>query len=45
MQAVLQLLTTLRPLTTITAVAEVFKAAEEDRKTVQEKVAAEMDTL
>jgi hypothetical protein len=41
----MQLLTPLRSLGTVPAVAELFKAAEDDRKRAQEKVAAEMDTL
>ena len=41
----MHLLTPLKPLTTIVEVAEVFKAAEEDRKKVQEKVAYEMEIL
>ena len=41
----LLLLGPLRYLTTIVEVAELFKTAEEDRKRVQEKVAAEMDAL
>ncbi|GFZ43857.1 hypothetical protein JCM24511_01577 [Saitozyma sp. JCM 24511] len=43
--AVMQLLTPLRSLSTVPAVAELFKAAEDDRKRAQEKVAAEMDTF
>lgn len=39
----MQLLTPLKPLSTIVEVAEVFRMAEEDRKQVQEKVAVEMD--
>lgn len=42
-QVVLQLLIPLKSLTSILEVAELFKSAEEDRKQVQEKVAAEMD--
>lgn len=42
-QVVLQLLVPLKSLTSILEVAELFKSAEEDRKQVQEKVAAEMD--
>jgi hypothetical protein len=44
-QAVVHLLEPLRPLTTVAEVATVFKAAENDRKAVQEKVNAEMETL
>ena len=44
-QAVVHLITPLRPLNTIAEVAELFKSAEDARKTIQEKVAAEMDIL
>ncbi|ODN82005.1 hypothetical protein L202_02332 [Cryptococcus amylolentus CBS 6039] len=43
--AVTQLLTPLKPLSSVPAVAEIFKAAEADRKTIQEKAAVEMDTF
>ncbi|WVQ72512.1 hypothetical protein IAR50_002069 [Cryptococcus sp. DSM 104548] len=43
--AVTQLLTPLKPLLSVPAVAEVFKAAEADRKTIQEKAAVEMDAF
>lgn len=39
----MQLLGPLKSLSAVFEVAEVFKAAEEDRKQAQEKVAAEMD--
>lgn len=45
LSAVMQLLEPLRPLTTVSEVAAVFKAAESDRKAVQEKVNVEMETL
>ncbi|ORY20639.1 Vps53-like protein [Naematelia encephala] len=45
LSAVLHLITPLRPLATIPVVAELFKAAEDDRKAVQEKVAAEVDAF
>lgn len=35
----------LRPLATVEAVGQLFKAAEEDRQSVQEKAAVEMDAL
>ena len=41
----MHLITPLRPLNTIAEVAELFKFAEDARKTIQEKVAAEMDIL
>lgn len=44
-QAVMQLLGPLKPLATVMTVAEVFKAAEQDRQKVQEKVSAEIETL
>ena len=44
-QAVLQLLAPMQPLKGITSVAELFRDAEDARKVVQEKVAAEMDAL
>ncbi|TXT07188.1 hypothetical protein VHUM_03358 [Vanrija humicola] len=43
--AVVQLLDPLRPLTTVVEVAAVFKAAEADRKVVQEKVNVEMEAF
>ncbi|WWC89216.1 uncharacterized protein L201_004134 [Kwoniella dendrophila CBS 6074] len=43
LSAVTHLLTPLKPLSGIPAVAEIFKAAEADRKSIQEKVAVEMD--
>lgn len=43
--AVTQLLEPLRPLGTIAEVATVFKAAETDRKALQEKVNSEMEVL
>lgn len=43
--AVTQLLEPLRPLATIGEVAAVFKAAETDRKALQEKVNSEMEVL
>ncbi|TYJ54567.1 hypothetical protein B9479_004795 [Cryptococcus floricola] len=43
--AVTQLLAPLKPLSSVPAVAEIFKAAEADRKTIQEKAAVEMDTF
>ncbi|WWD17223.1 hypothetical protein CI109_101661 [Kwoniella shandongensis] len=45
LSAVTHLLTPLKALNSIPAVAEVFKAAETDRKAVQEKVAQEMDAF
>lgn len=45
LSAVVQLLEPLKPLTTISEVAKVFRAAESDRKTVQEKVNGELETL
>ncbi|WVQ99621.1 hypothetical protein IAU59_006758 [Kwoniella sp. CBS 9459] len=45
LSAVTHLLAPLRPLSSIPAVGEVFRAAENDRKAVQEKVAAEMDAF
>ncbi|WVQ79954.1 hypothetical protein IAT38_002055 [Cryptococcus sp. DSM 104549] len=42
---VTQLLAPLKPLSSVPAVAQVFKAADTDRKTVQEKVAVEMDAF
>lgn len=41
----MQLLTPLQSLKSITSVAELFRDAEDARKVVQEKVAAEMDQL
>ncbi|WVN88398.1 uncharacterized protein L203_103607 [Cryptococcus depauperatus CBS 7841] len=43
--AVTELLGPLKPLSAIPAVSQVFKAADLDRQTVQEKVAVEMDTF
>ncbi|WWC70074.1 uncharacterized protein I206_104020 [Kwoniella pini CBS 10737] len=45
LSAVTHLLTPLKPLSGIPAVAEIFKAAEIDRKSIQEKVAIEMDAF
>jgi hypothetical protein len=45
MKAVTHLMVPMKALITIPVVATLFRAAEEDRKTVQEKVAAEMDIL
>ncbi|WVF71249.1 hypothetical protein IAT40_006051 [Kwoniella sp. CBS 6097] len=45
LSAVTHLLTPLKPLSNIPAVGEVFRAAENDRKAVQEKVAVEMDAF
>ncbi|KAK8864473.1 hypothetical protein IAR55_001723 [Kwoniella newhampshirensis] len=45
LSAVTHLLAPLKSLSSIPAVAEVFKAAETDRKAVQEKVAVEMDSF
>lgn len=41
----MELLGPLKPLSSIPIVFHLFKAAENDRKTVQEKVAVEMDAL
>lgn len=41
----MELLGPLKPLSTIPTVSHLFKSAENDRKTVQEKVAVEMDAL
>ena len=41
----MQLLGPLKALSTVRTVAELFKAAEDDRKKVQEKVASEMEIL
>lgn len=41
----MQLLTPLQSLKSITSVAELFRDAEDARKVVQEKVAGEMDAL
>ncbi|KIR67392.1 vacuolar-sorting protein 53 long isoform [Cryptococcus bacillisporus CA1873] len=43
--AVMELLGPLKPLSSIPTVFHLFKAAENDRKTVQEKVAVEMDAF
>ncbi|AAW40845.2 hypothetical protein CNBA3220 [Cryptococcus deneoformans B-3501A] len=43
--AVMELLGPLKPLSTIPTVSHLFKSAENDRKTVQEKVAVEMDAF
>ncbi|CAD6583797.1 MAG: Vacuolar protein sorting-associated protein 53 [Tremellales sp. Tagirdzhanova-0007] len=43
--AVLQLLGPLRSLSTVEAVAELFRIVEEDRRSIQEKVAVEMDAF
>ncbi|WWC62062.1 uncharacterized protein I303_104651 [Kwoniella dejecticola CBS 10117] len=45
LSAVTHLLTPLKPLSGIPAVAEIFKAAEADRKSIQEKVAVDMDAF
>lgn len=45
LSAVVQLLEPLRPLTTVNEVAQVFRAAEADRQTVQEKVNVELESL
>jgi hypothetical protein len=44
-QTVTHLIHPLKSLNTIPAVADLIRSADEDRKTVQEKVAAEMDIL
>lgn len=41
----MELLGPLKPLSSIPTAFRLFKAAENDRKTVQEKVAVEMDAL
>ncbi len=41
----MQLLGPFRPMSTVPAVAELFKATEADRQAVQEKSAVEMDAL
>ncbi|WVW84018.1 hypothetical protein I302_106045 [Kwoniella bestiolae CBS 10118] len=45
LSAVTHLLTPLKPLSGIPAVSEIFRAAETDRKAIQEKVAVEMDAF
>jgi antitoxin component HigA of HigAB toxin-antitoxin module len=45
LSAVVQLFEPLRPLTTIAEVADVFRAAEADRRTVQEMVNTEMEAF
>ncbi|KLT40600.1 hypothetical protein CC85DRAFT_287322 [Cutaneotrichosporon oleaginosum] len=45
LSAVVQLFEPLKPLTTISEVADVFRAAEADRRTVQEMVNTEMETF
>ncbi|WRT66449.1 uncharacterized protein IL334_003407 [Kwoniella shivajii] len=45
LSAVTHLLTPLKPLSGIPAVSEIFRAAESDRKSIQEKVAIEMDAF
>lgn len=44
-QAVTHLCAPLRNLSTVPAVAAIFKSTDTDKQTVQEKVAAEMDIL
>lgn len=41
----MHLVTSLKALNTIAVVASLFKSAEDARKTIQEKVATEMDIL
>nr|XP_019001124.1 vacuolar-sorting protein 53 long isoform [Kwoniella mangroviensis CBS 8507]OCF64585.1 vacuolar-sorting protein 53 long isoform [Kwoniella mangroviensis CBS 8507] len=45
LSAVTHLLTPLKALSNIPAVSEIFRAAESDRKAIQEKVAVEMDAF
>ncbi|WVR06988.1 hypothetical protein IAU60_004025 [Kwoniella sp. DSM 27419] len=45
LSAITHLMTSMRPLSGISAVGEVFRTAEGDRKAIQEKVAVEMDTF